>query len=68
MVPPRQMSEDRLDVREANHRMTLATLLALFHSNFSKFRDRCRPRALLIPLTSISMSYRTEPHAVVLSL
>jgi two-component sensor histidine kinase len=43
MVPPRQMSEDRLDVREANHRMinTLATLPALFHSNFSKFRDRC---------------------------
>ena len=43
MVPPRQMSEDRLDVREANHRMInmLATLLALFHRNFSKFSDQC---------------------------
>ena len=42
MVPPRQISEDRLDVREANHRMInmLATLLARFHRNFSKFSDQ----------------------------
>jgi two-component sensor histidine kinase len=43
MVPPRQISEDSLDVREANHRMInmLATLLARFHRNFSKFSDQC---------------------------
>jgi two-component sensor histidine kinase len=43
MLEPRQMNEDRLDVREANHRMmnTLAILLALFHRNFSEFSDQC---------------------------
>src|ERR1700724_4135068 len=42
MVGPRQMNEDGLDVREANHRMmnVLAILLALFHRNFSKFSDQ----------------------------
>ena len=43
MLEPRQMNEDGLDVREANHRMMnmLAILLALFHRNFSKFSDQC---------------------------
>jgi two-component sensor histidine kinase len=43
MPEPRPMNEDRLDVREANHRMMnmLAILLALFHRNFSKFSDQC---------------------------
>ena len=43
MLKPRQMNEDGLDVREANHRMMnmLAILLALFHRNFSKFSDQC---------------------------
>jgi two-component sensor histidine kinase len=42
MQEPRQMNEDGLDVREANHRMMniLAILLALFHRNFSKFSDQ----------------------------
>ena len=42
MQQRRQMSEDGLDVREANHRMMnmLAILLALFHRNFSKFSDQ----------------------------
>ena len=42
MLEPRQMSEDGLDVREANHRMMnmLAILMALFHRNFSKFSDQ----------------------------
>src|SRR3981081_2320085 len=42
MHEPRQMNEDGLDVREANHRMMnmLAILLALFHRNFSKFSDQ----------------------------
>jgi hypothetical protein len=37
MLEPRQMNEDGLGVREANHRMMnmLAILLALFHRNFS---------------------------------
>ena len=35
MLEPRQMNEDGLDAREANHRMMnmLALLLALFHRN-----------------------------------
>jgi two-component sensor histidine kinase len=43
MLEPRQMNEDGLAVREANHRMfnMLAILLALFHRNFSKFSDQC---------------------------
>jgi hypothetical protein len=43
MLEPRQMNEDGLDVREANHRMMnmLAILLALFHRNFSKSSDQC---------------------------
>ena len=43
MLKPRQMNEDGLDVREANHRMMnmLSLLLALFHRNFSKFSDQC---------------------------
>jgi two-component sensor histidine kinase len=42
MLEPRQMSEDGLDAREANHRMMnmLALLLALFHRNFSKFNGQ----------------------------
>jgi two-component sensor histidine kinase len=42
MQESRQMNEDGLDVREANHRMMnmLAILLALFHRNFSKFSDQ----------------------------
>ena len=42
-MEPRQMNEDALGVREANHRMMnmLAILLALFHRNFSKFSDQC---------------------------
>jgi two-component sensor histidine kinase len=43
ILEPRQMNEDGLDAREANHRMMnmLAILLALFHRNFSKFSDQC---------------------------
>jgi two-component sensor histidine kinase len=42
MLERRQMNEDGLDVREANHRMNmLAILVALFHRNFSKFSDQC---------------------------
>ena len=43
MVEARQMNEDGLAVREANHRMMnmLAILLALFQRNFSKFSDQC---------------------------
>jgi hypothetical protein len=49
MLEPRQMNEDGLDVREANHCMMnmLAILLALFHRNFSKFSDQCVRGAVL---------------------
>jgi hypothetical protein len=54
MLEPRQMNEDRLDVREPNHRMMniLAILLALIHRNFSKFSDRCVRCAVLLSSAS----------------
>jgi two-component sensor histidine kinase len=65
MLEPRQMNEDGLDVREANHRMMnmLAILLALFHRNFSKFSDQCVRGAVRV---ASSARRRREASAVVL--
>jgi two-component sensor histidine kinase len=65
MLEPRQTNEDGLDIWEANHRMLnmLATLLALFHRNFSKFSDQCVRGAVRV---ASSARRRREASAVVL--
>jgi hypothetical protein len=60
MLEPRQMNEDGLDVREANHRMIN---MALFHRNFSKFSDQCVRGAVRV---ASSARQRREASAVVL--
>jgi hypothetical protein len=54
MLEPRQMNEDRLDVRELNHRMMnmLAILLAVIDRNFSKFSDQRVRCAVLLSSAS----------------
>jgi two-component sensor histidine kinase len=65
MLEARQMNEDGLDIREANHRMMnmLAILLALFHRNFSKFSDQGVRGAVRV---ASSAGQRREASAVVL--